>query len=108
MDPVWLLLLLPVAAASGWWMATRDNAEKSVPTGKDHAPVPESFYRGLNLLLNEQPDRALDAFLEATAVDNDTVEMHLALGNLFPAAVKSRERPRCIRIWLRVRTSILR
>ena len=83
MDPVWLLILLPIAAASGWLMAARDKSgagDTPVPTLNQ---IPNSFYKGLNLLLNEQPDRALDVFLEATELDQDTVEMHVALGNLF-------------------------
>ncbi len=79
MDPVWLLLLLPLAAASGWVMGARERK----PRAPERAPVPEAYYRGLNLLLNEQPDRALKVFLEATDLDSDTVEMHIALGNLF-------------------------
>lgn len=79
MDPVWLLLLLPAAAASGWIMAKRDK-----PATRSQAnAVPVSFFKGLNLLLNEQPDKALAVFLEASEIDRDTVEMHIALGNLF-------------------------
>ena len=83
MDPVWLLILLPVAAASGWVMAVRDKNSKSIATAPAPTKVPDSFYRGLNLLLNEQPDRALDVFLDAAEIDQDTAEMHIALGNLF-------------------------
>ncbi|MBX2869628.1 MAG: lipopolysaccharide assembly protein LapB [Acidiferrobacterales bacterium] len=83
MDPVWLLILLPIAAASGWMMANRDRAQSENSPSDHTAKVPESFYKGLNLLLNEQPDRALDVFLDATELDQDTVEMHVALGNLF-------------------------
>lgn len=83
MDPVWLLILLPVATASGWVMAVRDKNSKSTVTKVSSTKVPDSFYRGLNLLLNEQPDRALDVFLDAAEIDQDTAEMHVALGNLF-------------------------
>lgn len=41
------------------------------------------YFKGLNLLLNEQPDKAIDVFVKMLQVDNDTVETHLALGNLF-------------------------
>ena len=75
-----LLLLLPVAAASGWLAARgsarKDNKECVGETG----PV---YFRGLNHLLNEEPDKAIDAFVEMLEVDSDTVETHLALGNLF-------------------------
>lgn len=81
MDPVWLLLLLPAAAASGWWMASRDHKGPTVVPAPSQ--VPDAFFKGLNLLLNEQPDKALNVFLEAAEVNKDTVEMHIALGNLF-------------------------
>lgn len=75
-----LLLLLPVAAASGW-IAARNSARRQARdcTGGP-APV---YFRGLNHLLNEEPDKAIDAFVEMLEVDSDTVETHLALGSLF-------------------------
>ena len=79
MEPIWLLLLLPLAAASGWWMASKDR-EESTP---NRDGVPEAFFKGLNLLLNEQPDKALSVFLEVENLDQDMVEMHVAMGNLF-------------------------
>jgi lipopolysaccharide biosynthesis regulator YciM len=76
-----LLLLLPVAAASGWLAARKSQArqEESKP-GCEASP---GYFRGLNHLLNEEPDKAIDAFVEMLEVDSDTVETHLALGNLF-------------------------
>ncbi|MCY3770232.1 MAG: lipopolysaccharide assembly protein LapB [Gammaproteobacteria bacterium] len=78
MDPVWLLLLLPLAAAGGWYMAM--NERNRTTRSRD---LPESYFKGLSFLLNEQPDKALRVFLEVVEVDKETVEMHLALGNLF-------------------------
>ena len=75
----WLLLLLPVAAASGWWAARRGDARRGV---SGH-PSDPSFFRGLNYLLNEQPDKAIDVFLKLAEVDGETAETHLALGSLF-------------------------
>jgi lipopolysaccharide assembly protein B len=74
-----LFLLLPVAAASGWWLARRDTRTK--PDGK--GPAHPDFLRGLNYLLEEQPDKAIDMFLKLAEVDGETVETHLALGSLF-------------------------
>ncbi len=74
-----LLLLLPVAAASGWW-AARHSQEKEKDFSIDPDPA---YFRGLNYLLNEQPDKAIDIFIKLLEVDNETVETHLALGNLF-------------------------
>jgi lipopolysaccharide biosynthesis regulator YciM len=49
----------------------------------DRATAPRSIFRGLNLLLNEQPDKAIDAFIEVVKLDPETIELHYALGNLF-------------------------
>jgi len=75
-----LFLLLPVAAASGWLMAKRDTRSKE--RGNTSA-LSSNYFRGLNYLLNEQPDKAIEVFIKMLEVDNDTVETHLALGNLF-------------------------
>lgn len=74
---IWLLL--PVAAASGWMFAKRD-ARRSAAV----APaLSRDYFTGLNYLLNEQPDKAIECFVRMLEVDSDTVEIHLALGNLF-------------------------
>jgi len=75
-----LWLLLPVAAASGWWAAMRSARKRRPDQGREANPV---YFRGLNHLLNEEPDKAIDVFVEMLEVDSDTVETHLALGNLF-------------------------
>ncbi|MEA3278532.1 MAG: lipopolysaccharide assembly protein LapB [Pseudomonadota bacterium] len=75
----WLLLLLPVAAASGWWAAKRSlGCRNAAGAARDPA-----FFRGLNYLLDEQPDKAIDVFLKLAEVDGETAETHLALGSLF-------------------------
>ncbi|MEA3292831.1 MAG: lipopolysaccharide assembly protein LapB, partial [Pseudomonadota bacterium] len=51
--------------------------------GKSSSRLPNAYFKGLNFLLNEQPDKAIQVFLEAVEVDSETVEMHLALGNLY-------------------------
>lgn len=75
MDPLWLLLLLPLAAASGWVAAKRERVRRP--------RLPEAYFKGLSFLLNEQPDKALQVFMDAVEMDGETVELHLALGNLF-------------------------
>ncbi|MEJ2590849.1 MAG: lipopolysaccharide assembly protein LapB [Candidatus Thiodiazotropha sp.] len=75
-----LLLLLPVAAASGWYAARRSLKSKQQKQPQEISPV---YFKGLNYLLNEQPDKAIDLFIKMLEVDSDTVETHLALGNLF-------------------------
>lgn len=72
-----LILLLPVAALSGWLAASssrRDPRKRQLP--------PE-YFKGLNYVLNEQPDKAIEIFVKMLEVDSETVETHLALGSLF-------------------------
>ena len=72
--------LLPVAAYSGWWVGTRNHSLK----GKnDSNQLSREYVVGLNYLLNEQPDKAVDIFIKLLEVDSETVETHLALGSLF-------------------------
>ena len=75
-----LFLLLPLAALSGWWVAYK-RYQKSA--GKHTNDLPTNYITGLNYLLNEQPDKAIDLFIQMLEVDTDTVETHLALGSLF-------------------------
>jgi lipopolysaccharide biosynthesis regulator YciM len=76
-----LLLLLPVAAASGWYAARR--SQRKTPLKKQTQEISPVYFKGLNFLLNEQPDKAIDLFIKMLDVDSDTVETHLALGSLF-------------------------
>jgi lipopolysaccharide biosynthesis regulator YciM len=74
-----VVLLLPVAALSGWIAAKRSHAKGKQPQSINNT----DYFKGLNFLLNEQPDKAIDLFIQMLEVDSDTVETHLALGNLF-------------------------
>jgi lipopolysaccharide biosynthesis regulator YciM len=78
-DYQWLLLGLPIAFAFGW-LASRFDLRQWKREQKDS---PKAYYKGLNLLLNEQHDKAIDAFIEAVQHDPDTSDLHFALGNLF-------------------------
>ncbi|MBI5260004.1 MAG: lipopolysaccharide assembly protein LapB [Burkholderiales bacterium] len=78
-DWQWLLVGLPVAFALGW-VASRLDLRQWKRTDRE---APKAYFKGLNLLLNEQPDKAIDAFIEAVQADPDTSELHFALGNLF-------------------------
>ena len=79
MNPTWLLLLLPLAAASGWYAALRGS--RSPRTVR--SDIPQAYIKSLNLLLNEQQDKALDVLISALETHEETVEIQLALGNLF-------------------------
>ena len=61
LDSVWLLLLLPLAAISGWIAARQDQRARSRNCGAD---IPSDYFKGLNLLLNEQPDKAIEVFIK--------------------------------------------
>lgn len=76
----WLFLLLPLAAATGWLAGRRGGARQ---TGQRVSRLSTTYFRGLNYLLNEQPDKAIELFLQIAEVDSDTVETQLALGHLF-------------------------
>ncbi len=80
MDMVLLYLLLPVAAASGWWIGRRGSYRSPDATQPTFSA---DYFKGLNFLLNEQTDKAIDVFVKMLEVDSETVETHLALGNLF-------------------------
>lgn len=73
-------MLLPAAAWSGWWVASRNYSIKEKRTTHHFS---REYVVGLNYLLNEQPDKAVDVFIKLLEVDSDTVETHLALGSLF-------------------------
>jgi len=75
----WWLLGFPIFFGLGW-LAARVDIQQLV---KDSRALPTSYFRGLNFLLNEQPDKAIEAFIEVVKVDPETVELHFALGSLF-------------------------
>ncbi len=74
-----LLVGLPLAFALGWLASRLDLKQMRV----ENRQSPKAYFRGLNFLLNEQQDQAIDAFIEAVQNDPDTSELHFALGNLF-------------------------
>ena len=78
-DFTWLLLGFPVAFALGWLASRFDLRQFRI----ENRQAPKAYFRGLNFLLNEQQDQAIDAFIEAVQNDPDTSELHFALGNLF-------------------------
>ena len=75
----WQLLFFPLFFGLGW-AAARIDIRHLV---RESRALPRSYFQGLNFLLNEQPDRAIESFVEAVKVDPETVELHFALGSLF-------------------------
>ncbi|TFY96982.1 lipopolysaccharide assembly protein LapB [Ramlibacter rhizophilus] len=78
-DFSWLLWGLPIAFVLGWVASRLDLRQLRI----ENRQAPKAYFRGLNFLLNEQQDQAIDAFIEAVRNDPDTSELHFALGNLF-------------------------
>ena len=76
----WVEAVLIAGGAIVGWYATRRWRMSSAPAPR---PPSRDYLAGVNYLVNEQPDRAVEAFLRAVAVDQDTVETQFALGALF-------------------------
>ncbi len=75
----WWLLGFPLFFGLGW-LAARIDIRHLVYQSR---ALPRSYFKGLNFLLNEQPDKAIESFIEVVKVDPETVELHFALGSLF-------------------------
>ena len=86
-----LLVLLVLAVASGWTLG-RGGLRIS---GTDRSQLPSQYYRGFNFLLDGEEEGAVDAFTEALAVNEETLDTHIALGSLLR---KRGEVERAIRI----------
>jgi lipopolysaccharide biosynthesis regulator YciM len=76
---VWWLIAFPVFFGLGW-LAARIDIKHLLTESRS---VPRTYFKGLNFLLNEQPDKAIEAFIEVVKVDPETVDLHFALGSLF-------------------------
>ncbi|HEY8587481.1 MAG TPA: lipopolysaccharide assembly protein LapB [Rhodanobacter sp.] len=75
-----LVSMVPAAFALGWWSSRQIGARRS---GAAVSELSSDYFRGLNYLLNEEQDKAIEVFLKLAEYNRDTVETHLALGNLF-------------------------
>lgn len=74
---LWYLIVVPLLFIAGWWFRGLDQRQR------EQEQKPGTYYKGINLLLNDQPDKAIDAFIEVVKLDPETIELHHALGNLF-------------------------
>jgi len=77
---LWWLLPIPVVFFALGWLAARIDIKHLL---RESRALPLSYFKGLNFLLNEQPDKAIESFIEVVKVDPGTVELHFALGSLF-------------------------
>lgn len=89
----WWLIVIPLFFGLGWY-AARVDLKQLLHESRE---LPRSYFKGLNFLVNEQSDQAIDAFIEVVRLDPETIELHFALGNLFR---KRGETDRAIRMHL--------
>ncbi|AXF84387.1 Lipopolysaccharide assembly protein B [Ephemeroptericola cinctiostellae] len=75
----WWLLFLPLFFGLGWFAARAESKRQIAET----KALPQSYFKGLNHLLNEEPDQAIDALIDVARVDTGTIDLYFALGNLF-------------------------
>jgi lipopolysaccharide biosynthesis regulator YciM len=81
-EPIWLVAL-PIAFGVGWFASRWDKRLELAEDEAEQSQKQKSTFKGLNLLLNEQPDKAIDALVEVAQLDPETTELHFALGSLF-------------------------
>jgi len=77
---LWWLLPIPALFFALGWIAARIDIKHLLTESR---ALPLSYFRGLNFLLNEQPDKAIESFIEVVKVDPQTIDLHFALGSLF-------------------------
>jgi lipopolysaccharide assembly protein B len=77
---LWWLLPIPALFFAMGWIAARIDIKHLL---RESRALPLSYFRGLNFLLNEQPDKAIESFIEVVKVDPQTIDLHFALGSLF-------------------------
>lgn len=93
----WWLLAIPLFFGLGWFAARYEARLGSSQRRRDGNGLPDAYFRGLNFLLNEQSDKAVDAFIDVVRLDPETIDLHFALGNLFR---RRGETDRAIRVHL--------
>ncbi len=76
---IWWLVCIPIFFGLGW-IAARVDIKQLLSESRS---LPKGYFKGLNFLLNEQPDKAIDAFIEIVKLDPETADLHFVLGNLF-------------------------
>jgi lipopolysaccharide biosynthesis regulator YciM len=81
-ETAWLLLL-PVLFGLGWLASRWDLRLESRMDERERMLQQRSTFKGLSLLLNEQPDQAIEALVKVAQLDPETVDLHFSLGNLF-------------------------
>ena len=75
----WWLLVLPLFFTLGW-IAARVDIKQLIA---ESTALPAAYFKGLNFLISDQHDKAVEAFSEAIQANTDSLELHFALGSLF-------------------------
>ena len=75
----WWLLALPLFFTLGW-IAARVDINQLL---SESTALPAAYFKGLNFLITDQHDKAIEAFVEAVEANADSLELHFALGSLF-------------------------
>jgi lipopolysaccharide biosynthesis regulator YciM len=75
----WWLLALPLFFSIGW-IAARVDLKQLLA---ESTALPAAYFKGLNFLITNQQDKAIEAFTEAVQANTDSLELHFALGSLF-------------------------
>lgn len=83
MSNLLILVFLVVAIAIGWMLGRLSKASRTDDDSSTSPALSRDYFAGLNFLLNEQPDRAIDNFVDTLEVSSDTIDTHITLGNLF-------------------------
>ncbi len=81
-ETAWLLLI-PVMFGIGWLAARWDLRLENRMDERERMRQQRSTFKGLSLLLNEQPDQAIETLVKIAQLDPETIELHFSLGNLF-------------------------
>ena len=75
----WFLLALPLFFGMGW-VAARIDIRQLL---SESSELPRTYFKGLNFLLNDQQDQAIESFSEVVRVSPETADLHFALGHLY-------------------------
>ena len=75
----WWLLVLPLFFTLGW-IAARVDIRQLL---SESTTLPAAYFKGLNFLIGDQHDKAVEAFSEAVQANSDSLELHFALGSLY-------------------------
>ncbi|MEH6799037.1 MAG: lipopolysaccharide assembly protein LapB [Halopseudomonas sabulinigri] len=83
MQELLFLGLFVAALAIGWFLGRREAIKVGFMLQPHGSAIDRQYFIGLNYLLNEQPDEAIETFIRALEVNPETVETHIAIGKLF-------------------------